>query len=218
MAKLTVVLADDNELIRKGVTALLEAARDVEVVAECADAEDVLRVVDESCPSVVITDIRMPPTHSDEGIRLALELRAAHPALGVVVLSQFDDPAYVVTLFERGSERLGYLLKERVDSDSLLRAVRSVASGGSSVDARIIDVLVEARTGTGTGIERLTPREREVLARIAEGLNNAGVAEALTISERAVARHINSIFTKLDLGESEIGHRRVMAVLRWLAD
>lgn len=216
-AEITVVLADDNVLIREGVAGLLRSVEGITVMAECSDADAVRRVVADEQPHVVVTDIRMPPTHTDEGIVLAIELRERHPTLGVVVLSQFDDPAYVVSLFEHGSERLGYLLKERVGPDSLEQAVRAVAGGGSSVDSRIIDVLVEARGRRRSGIDRLSPREREVLSKIAEGLNNAAVAEALVISERAVARHINSIFTKLDLGEDEGAHRRVKAVLKWLA-
>ncbi len=216
MTTIEVVLADDNLLIREGVAAVLRSLPGIELVGECSDAQSLRRTVDELCPDVVITDIRMPPTHTDEGIVVARELRAAVDDLGIVVLSQFSDPSYVLMLFEDGSDRLAYLLKERVGPDSLEHAIRSVAAGESSVDPRIVDVLVEARTRRPSGIDRLTPREREVLAKIAEGLNNAAVASALVLSERAVARHINSIFSKLGLGDDDGAHRRVKAVLMWL--
>lgn len=214
---LRVVLADDHVLIRQGVAAVLEVIDDVELVAEAEDLDSLLAAVDKHRPDVLVTDIRMPPTGTDEGITAALAVRSAHPGLGVVVLSQFAEPEYVLQLFEDGSERLGYLLKDKVNPAELERAVRSVASGGSAVDGSIVDVLVRARGRKPSAIDRLTPREREVLACIAEGLNNAAVAERLVLGEKAVAKHINSIFSKLDLGEQPQSHRRVKAVLLWLS-
>ena len=211
------ILADDNLLIRQGVAAILHAIPDVELVAECEDAEQLHAAVAEHHPDVVVTDIRMPPTHTDEGITAALAIRAGHPDTGVVVLSQFSDPTFVLTLFADGSERLGYLLKEHVGPGDLGRAVRAVAGGGSSIDPKIVDVLVQARSAKPSAIDRLTPRESEVLSHIAEGQNNATIAESLVLSEKAVANHINSIFSKLDLGGDPQAHRRVKAVLLWLA-
>jgi DNA-binding NarL/FixJ family response regulator len=214
---LRVVLADDHELMRKGVAAVLRLIDEVDLVAECDHYDSLIASVDEHLPDVVVTDIRMPPTGTDEGITAALAIRERHPEIGVVVLSQFAEPEYVLQLFENGSDRLGYLLKDKVNSGDLERAVRSVVSGGSAVDGAIVDVLVNARGRGPSAIDRLTPREREVLSCIAEGLNNAAVAERLVLSEKAVAKHINSMFSKLDLGVEEQSHRRVKAVLLWLA-
>lgn len=212
------LLADDSLLIRQGIASLVGSIDDVELVGEAADVESLMVSIGELGPDVVITDIRMPPTHTDEGIRAAIDIRSQHPNIGVVVLSQYAEPSFVLELFHNGSEGLGYLLKERVGPGDLERAIRSVAEGGSSVDARIVEVLVKAKTRRPSAIDQLTPREREVLGCIAEGLNNAAVAEELVISDRAVARHINSIFAKLALGEDEDAHRRVKAVLMWLAE
>ncbi len=217
MTSLRVVLADDNLLIRQGVAALLTNIDGVNLVAECADVEELRSAVGVHTPDVVISDIRMPPTHTDEGITAALEIRRERSGTGVVVLSQYSDPAFVLALFEHGSDGLGYLLKERVSPDELERAVRAVASGGSVVDPRIVEVLVEGRTRRPSAVDELTPREREVLALIAEGFNNTAVADQLVLSQRAVAKHINSIFSKLGLSEEETAHRRVKAVLMWLA-
>jgi len=213
-----VVLADDSLLIRQGVRSLLEDIDGVEVVAECNDADELLAAVAEHQPDVVVTDIRMPPGHTDEGIRAALRIREERPSTGVVVLSQYSEPEYVLMLFENGSDGLAYLLKERIgDIDQLEHAVRAVAGGGSSVDPEIIDVLVRGRARSSGPLSRLTPRETEVLAAIAEGLNNTAIAERLVLSDKAVAKHINSIFAKLDLGGSDDVHRRVKAVLLWLS-
>ena len=213
-----VVLADDSLLIRQGVRALLDEIDDIDVVAECGSYDELLDAVVDHEPDVVITDIRMPPTHGDEGIRAALAIRESSPDTGVVVLSQFSEPEYVLMLFEHGSDGLGYLLKERVGNiDELERAVRAVAGGGSSVDPEIIDVLVRGRSQGDGVLDRLTPRETEVLAAIAEGLNNAAIAERLVLSDKAVGKHINSIFSKLDLGAADDVHRRVKAVLLWLS-
>ena len=211
------VLADDNVLIREGVAAVLTTIDAVEVVAQCGDRDELERAVKTEKPDVVVTDIRMPPSHTDEGIAAAVAIRAQHPEIGIVVLSQYSEPSFVLSLFEDGSDGLAYLLKERVSPAELGRAVHAVADGGSAVDARIVDVMVQARSNRPSAIDRLTPRESEVLALIAEGFNNAAVAKRLVLSEKAVANHINSIFSKLDLGEVEGTHRRVKAVLLWLA-
>ncbi len=212
-----VVLADDHLLIRQGVAALLASIDGVTVVGECDDYDSLMAAVEREEPDVVVTDIRMPPTNTDEGIRAALAIRAEHPNVGAVVLSQFAEPSFVLRLFEDGSDRLGYLLKDRVTRPELERAITSVTTGGSAVDSKIVEVLVETRSRSETEIDALTPRERDVLAAIAEGLNNAAVAEALTISEKAVAKHINSIFSKLGLGEADDTHRRFKAVLMLLS-
>lgn len=214
---LRVVLADDHELIRHGVAAMINSIDGTEVVAECRDAIELSAAVADHDPDVVVTDIRMPPTNTDEGIAAAVSIRANHPDIGVVVLSQFTDPEYVLQLFEDGSDRLGYLLKDKVNPSELERALRSVADGGSAVDASIVDVLVQGRSRRPSAIDSLTPRESEVLSCIAEGLNNSAVAERLVVSEKAVAKHINSIFSKLDLAFEDQSHRRVKAVLLWLA-
>jgi len=217
-ARMRVVLADDHLLIREGVAALLSSIDGVEVVAECADYDSLLETVEREQPDAVVTDIRMPPTNSDEGIRAARQIRASSPSVGVVVLSQYAEPSFVLRLFENGSEGLGYLLKDRVTRAELQRALRAVTGGDTAVDTKIVEVLVGARAGSQSPIELLSPREREVLAHIAEGLNNAAVAESMVISERAVAKHINSIFSKLGLGpDDDSVHRRVRAVLIWLA-
>jgi len=214
---LSVVLADDHLLIRQGVRTLLESLDEVEVVAECDDYDTLMAAVAQHTPAVVVTDIRMPPTNTDEGIRAAREIRAAYPSTGVVVLSQFAEPSFVLQLFDDGSEGLGYLLKDRVDRAELDRAVQAVTTGGSAVDSKIVEVLVSARNRSDSAIDRLTAREREVLAAVAEGMNNAAVAAELIISDKAVAKHINSIFSKLDLGDADDTHRRVKAVLLWLS-
>ncbi len=209
-------MADDNVLIRQGVASIVSPMDDIELVGEYADVDSLFAGVAEHQPDVVITDIRMPPTHTDEGIRAAKEIRRTSTTTGVVVLSQFADPSYVLSLFEDGSDRLGYLLKDRVTRADLERAIRSVARGDSSVDAKIVEVLVASRGRRASAIDTLTPREREVLALIAEGLNNAAIGEELTLGHRAISKHINSIFSKLGLGDEEHAHRRVKAVLMWL--
>jgi len=214
---LSVVLADDHLLIRQGVRTLLESLDGVEVVAECDGYDSLMAAVAQHTPTAVVTDIRMPPTNTDEGIRAAREIRAAYPNTGVVVLSQFAEPAFVLQLFDDGSEGLGYLLKDRVDRAELKRAVLAVTTGGSAVDSKIVEVLVSARNRNDSAIDRLTARESEVLAAVAEGMNNAAVAAELVISDKAVAKHINSIFSKLDQGDTSDAHRRVKAVLLWLS-
>ncbi|MGO9656822.1 MAG: response regulator [Acidimicrobiales bacterium] len=216
---LRVVLAEDNYLVREGVGKLIDLEEDLEVVAACIDYPSLLRAVEQESPDVVVTDIRMPPTGSDEGIRAANELRALHPNLGVVVLSQYSEPAYALRFLENGSKGRAYLLKERVsDIGQLASAIREVARGGSVIDPEVVDNLVKARSQDARSpLRALTPREVEVLAEMAQGKNNAAVASALVLSERAVEKHINSIFFKLGLSEETEVHRRVKAVLLFLA-
>jgi DNA-binding NarL/FixJ family response regulator len=215
-----VVVAEDNYLVREAVTRLLETQESITVVAASADLDGLLRAVDEHDPDVVLTDIRMPPSGTDEGVRAAAQLRTSHPRLGVVVLSQYADPSYALELLEGGSARRAYLLKERVsDVDQLVRAIQEVAGGGSVIDPRVVEALVEARARRADSpLQHLTPREREVLGEMAQGRNNAAVAAALGLSERAVEKHINSVFAKLGLSEEPDVHRRVKAVLLYLAD
>ena len=212
-----VVLCDDSFLAREGIARVLESIEDVELVASCVELDELRAAVEREKPDVVLTDIRMPPTNTDEGIRFALELRSSHPAVGVVVLSQHADPSYAMALFSDGSERRGYLLKERVkDEDELVRALQEVVAGRSLVDPRIVDKLVSARVDKDPGLERLTPRERQILAMIAEGRSNNAIADRLMVTKRAVERHINGIFLKLDLGEASDVNRRVKAALLYL--
>jgi DNA-binding NarL/FixJ family response regulator len=215
-----VVVAEDNYLVREAVTRLLDSDDDIEVVGACEDLDSLLAFVREHEPDVVVTDIRMPPTGTDEGVRAAKLLRASHPGVGVVVLSQYVEPSYALELLDEGSERRAYLLKERIsDVDQLVRAIREVAAGGSVIDPKVVDALVTARSRKkDSPLDRLTPREHEVLAEMAQGRNNASVAAALGLSERAVEKHINSVFSKLDLSEEPDAHRRVKAVLLYLAD
>ena len=216
---LRVVLAEDNYLVREGVGKLIDLEPDLEVVGACIDYPSLLKTVQEESPDVVVTDIRMPPTGTDEGIRAANELRSLYPSLGVVVLSQYSEPAYALRFLENGSKGRAYLLKERVsDIGQLASAIREVARGGSVIDPEVVDNLVKARSqDTRSPLRALTPREVEVLAEMAQGKNNAAVAAALVLSERAVEKHINSIFFKLGLSEETDVHRRVKAVLLFLA-
>jgi DNA-binding NarL/FixJ family response regulator len=218
--RIRVVLAEDSYLVREGVTRLLATDPDIEVVATCADYDEILAVLERDKPDVVLTDIRMPPTGTDEGIRIAEHLREQSPTTGVVVLSQYADPPYALSLLEKGSERRAYLLKERVsDLDQLHNAIVAVHEGGSVIDPKVVEALVAARSRRAESpLEHLTPRESEVLGEMAQGKNNAGIAAALVLSERAVEKHINSIFSKLGLSEEPDVHRRVKAVLLFLSD
>jgi len=212
-----VILAEDNYLAREGIVRVLESIEDLDLVAAYGDLDAVRAGVERDRPDVVVTDIRMPPSHTDEGIRLADELRTTRPEVGVVVLSQHESPLYALALFDRGAERRAYLLKERVrDQSELGRAVREVAGGGSVVDPRIVEALLSAHTRAHAPLEELTPRELEILALIAEGRSNTAIAEALVVTKRAVERHINAIFRKLELEESEDVSRRVTAALLYL--
>jgi DNA-binding NarL/FixJ family response regulator len=213
-----VVVAEDSMLVREGIVKLLEVHGDIEIVGLCADLDELLAAVEREEPDAVLTDIRMPPTGTDEGIKAAAALRASHPNVGVVVLSQYAEPAYALELLDGGSEGRAYLLKERLsDGQQLVAALREVAAGGSVVDPKVVEVLVGARRPATSPLERLTPRETEVLAEIAQGKNNAAVASSLVLSERAVEKHINSLFSKLGLTEEPEVHRRVKAVLLYLA-
>ncbi|HMD46401.1 MAG TPA: response regulator transcription factor [Acidimicrobiales bacterium] len=213
------VLAEDNYLVREGLGKLIESEPDLELVAACADYDGLLAAVADERPDVVVTDIRMPPTGTDEGIRAAGVLRELHPDIGVVVLSQYSEPAYALAFLDGGSRGRAYLLKERVsDIGQLAAAIREVAAGGSVIDPLVVDALVAARAKPADSpLRRLTPRETEILSEMAQGKNNAAVAASLVLSERAVEKHINSIFSKLALSEEPDIHRRVKAVLLFLS-
>jgi DNA-binding NarL/FixJ family response regulator len=217
---LRVVIAEDNALLRDGLVRLVDAPPDLEVVAACGDLPALLAAVDEHRPDVVVTDIRMPPTGTDEGIQAAADLRIAAPSIGVVVLSQYANPAYALALLDGGSEGRAYLLKERVaDVDEVLAAIRDVAGGGSVIDPKVVESLVSATSRRrATELDRLTPRETEILQEMATGKNNAAIAATLILSERAVEKHTNSIFSKLGLTEEPNLNRRVKAVLMYLAE
>ena len=212
------MLADDHYLVREGVARLIETQPDLELVASCDDYDSAAAAVAEYKPDVVITDIRMPPTGTDEGVRLAEHIRTSYPGTGVVVLSQYAEPTYALSLLEKGSEGRAYLLKERVsDLDELVLAIRAVADGGSVIDPKVVEALVSSRRADkASPLAALTPRELEVLEQMASGRNNAAIAKVLVLSERAVEKHINSIFSKLGLSEETAIHRRVKAVLLFL--
>jgi DNA-binding NarL/FixJ family response regulator len=215
-----IVLAEDSYLMREGISSLLELDNELELVASCENPEELFAAVAEHDPDVVITDIRMPPTQTDEGIRAALQIRAQHPNTGVVVLSQYVEPDYALRLFTHGSDGLAYLLKERVaDLAELTNAIERVAAGGSVIDPKVVEALIEARIEQESSVlGRLTDRELEVLAEMAKGGTNVAIGEALFISPRSVEKHINSIFTKLDLSPTDDVHRRVAAVLMYLGE
>ena len=212
------MLAEDNLLVRQGVTTLLATCDDIEVVATCADTDELFAAVDDHHPDVVVTDIRMPPTHTDEGIRAAAVLRRRHPDLGVLVLSHYVEPAYALDLLEHGSRGRGYLLKDHVDDiDRLIEAVRSVALGGSYIDDDVVDALVRGRARTPDAVlATLTSREADVLAELATGRSNAAIARHLGISEHAIEKHTSTIFAKLGLVDDGDINRRVSAVVLYL--
>jgi len=214
-----VVVAEDSFLVREGLQQLLASSPTVEVVAACDDVDSLLEAIERERPDVVLTDIRMPPTRTDEGIRVASRLRETHPDTGVIILSQYSEPAYVLDLLERGSDRRGYLLKERVrDRGQLVSAIDTVARGGSLIDPKIVEVLVTAKArAEHSPLRELTSREREVLAEIATGKSNTAIAESLVLTKRAVEKHINSIFMKLGLAAAEDVSKRVKATLLYLA-
>lgn len=217
---LRVVFAEDNYLVREGTVALLSSVDDVEVVGTAAAYDELIAAVETGSPDAVLTDIRMPPTGTDEGIRAAKAIRASHPDVGVVVLSQFTDEEYAYELLKDGAEGLGYLLKERVaDVGEVVRALNEVARGGSVLDPKVVEALVAAKDRMAhSPLASLTDREREVLSHMAQGQNNAAIAKSLFLTERAVEKHINSLFHKLDLTEEPDVHRRVMAVLAFLRE
>ena len=217
---LRVVFAEDNYLVREGTAALLGTVDDVELVGTATDRDDLLAAVEEHLPDVVLTDIRMPPSGTNEGIEAAKRIRASHPEIGVVVLSQFAEEDYAYELLKDGAAGLGYLLKERVaDVAELVRALREVSHGGSVLDPKVVEALVAAKERmVHSPLGQLTDREREVLAHMAQGQNNGAIAKSLFLTERAVEKHINSLFHKLDLTEEPDVHRRVMAVLAFLRE
>ncbi len=216
---LRLILGEDSFLAREGITRALESVGGIEIVAVCDDLDSLRAAVLESDVDVVLTDIRMPPTNTDEGIQLAGELRSTHPNVGVVVLSQHADPLYAIALFDEGSSRRAYLVKDRVTEPSeLARVLREVADGGSAVDPTVVERLLDLQRRRGNRqLDLLTPRELEILGLIAEGRSNSAIAESLVITKRAVERHINAIFSKLDLGAPDDINRRVKAALLYLA-
>lgn len=216
----SVAVADDNLIVREGIAQLLSGQPDIDVVASCDDLDSLLEAIEEHLPDVVLTDIRMPPTHSDEGIRLAALLREHHPEVGVVVLSNYAEAGFALALLETGSEGRAYLLKERVHSRTqLVSAIHSVAAGGSVMDPKVVEPLVTAKTRSEhSPLSELTARECEVLSEIAQGKSNAAIAESLVLTKRAVEKHINSIFLKLNLSDIEDVSKRVKAALMFLAE
>jgi DNA-binding NarL/FixJ family response regulator len=215
-----IALAEDSLIVREGIQQLLASMADVEIVASCGDLGSLIEAIDADPPDVVLTDIRMPPSETDEGIQVAAQLRESHPQIGVVVLSQYSDPSYALALLESGSDRRAYLLKERVhDRAQLLSTIRTVAEGGSVIDPKIVEVLVaEKARADQSPLAELTPREHEVLSEIAQGKSNTAIAASLVLTKRAVEKHINSIFLKLGLSDEEDIAKRVKATLMFLSD
>jgi DNA-binding NarL/FixJ family response regulator len=215
MSSLRVVVADDSVLLREGLCRLLEESG-FDVVGQAGDAEDLMRKVGAHKPDVAVVDVRMPPTHTDEGLRAAHRIRSEQPSTAVLVLSQYVEEAYALDLLSESTERTGYLLKDRVsDVDTFTDAVRRVANGGSALDPEVVALLLGRRRREDP-LESLTAREREVLGLISEGRSNNAIAEALVVTERAVEKHVTSIFSKLDLPPTMEDHRRVLAVLAYL--
>jgi DNA-binding NarL/FixJ family response regulator len=214
------VLAEDHYLVREGIQRLLETRPDIELTAVCGDLDSLLAAVDTDRPDVVVTDIRMPPSDTDEGIQAAERLRETNPEIGVVVLSQYANPSYVLALLEGGSARRAYLLKERVkDPGQLVDAIQAVAEGGSVIDPKVVEALVaESARAEESPLNQLTPRECDVLREMAEGKNNAAIAETLVLTERSVEKVIHSIFLKLGLTWETAVHKRVKAVILYLAE
>jgi DNA-binding NarL/FixJ family response regulator len=213
-----VVLGEDSFLVREGIASVLRNLDDVELVETTADLDELRTSVERMKPDVVVTDIRMPPSNTDEGIRFADELRSSHPDIGVVILSQHAEPRYAMALLSAGSGRRAYLLKDRLtDEAELNQALHNVAAGESLIDPRVVEKLVGAREKWDSELGTLTPREFEILGLIAQGRSNRWIASKLTITKRAVERHINAIFLKLDLGEPEDVNRRVQAALLYLS-
>ncbi len=220
LAPTRVALADDSYLVRQALVSILTRSEEVTLVASYSDATSLLASVERDRPDVVLTDIRMPPSGDDEGIRLAVELRRLYPGMGVVVLSQYAEPRYALQLLGEGSDGLAYMLKERVaDRNQLLSAISAVAAGGSYVDPKVVEALISARArAKDSHISELTPRELEVLALVAQGLSNAAIGTQLFLTKRAVEKHVGAILAKLSLPDSEDVSRRVMATLAYLSD
>jgi DNA-binding NarL/FixJ family response regulator len=217
---LRIVVAEDAFLAREAIEQVLSRSPALDVIGVYEDRYSLLAAIDEKAPDAVVTDIRMPPTGTDEGIQVAQSLRETHPGIGVVVLSQYVEPSYALALLEAGSAGRAYLLKERIhDDEQLVRAIEAVVAGESVIDPKVVDALLEARARhDASPLSELTDRESEVLAQIAQGKSNAAIAESLVLTKRAVEKHINSIFLKLDLRDSDDVSRRVKATLMFLAD
>jgi DNA-binding NarL/FixJ family response regulator len=217
--RIRVVIGEDIFLVREAVERILGESQRIEVVSSSGDRDSLIAAIEAEQPDAVVVDIRMPPTGTDEGIQVARALRESHPQIGVVVLSQFADPEYVLALLESGSEGRAYLLKERLrDAEQLVSAIEAVVAGESIVDPKVVEVLAKARTiAKDSPLSELTPRERQVLSEIAEGKSNAAIARSLVLTKHAVERHINSIFTKLQLGTPDDVSLRVKAALLFLA-
>ena len=215
-----VAVADDSYLVREALTHVLDAASGVEVIAACGDLDSLQRVIDADRPDVVVTDIRMPPSDTDEGLQVAARLRRTHPTIGVVVLSQYADPQYGLALLDDGSDGRAYLLKERIRHRAqLVSAIEAVAQGGSMIDAKVVEGLIDARKrAERSPLADLTRRELEILAFVARGYSNQAIADELVLTKRAVEKHINAIFLKLDLTEAQDVSRRVKAALIYLAE
>jgi DNA-binding NarL/FixJ family response regulator len=215
-----IALADDSFIVREGLREVLSAQPEIEVVASCGDLGGLLAAVEAERPDVVLTDIRMPPSKTNEGIQAAARLRESHPKVGVVVLSQYLEPDYALELLESGSDRRAYMLKERLhDRVQLVSVIQSVAVGGSFIDPKVVEILVAAKArAERSPLLELTPREREVLAEIAQGKSNSAIAESLVLTKRAIEKHINSIFLKLDLSYADDVSRRVKAALLFLSE
>jgi DNA-binding NarL/FixJ family response regulator len=218
--QIRVAVAEDSYVIREFLTAMLNSASEVELVAVCTNGKELRTAIAASEPDVVLTDIRMPPSGAEEGVQIAASLRETHPNVGVVVLSQYAEPAYALSLLEHGTGGRAYLLKERIrNKEQLLDAIKAVARGGSVIDPIIVDVLIEARSRAAKSqISQLTARERELLAEIAAGKSNSAIAESLVLTKRAVEKHVNSIFSKLNLPETQDVSRRVKATLIYLSE
>jgi len=215
-----IVIAEDSYLVREGLTQLLSSDPELELVGVAEDGRSLLEAIERESPDVVLTDVRMPPFRDNEGVRIASELRESHPEIGVVVLSQYADPEFALGLFDSGSEGRAYLLKERVRNRAeIVAAITAVAEGGSVIDPKIVDALIAERSrATDSPLAHLTTREREVLAEVAAGKSNAAIAESLFLTKRAVEKHINAIFMKLNLREADDVSRRVKATLIFLSE
>jgi DNA-binding NarL/FixJ family response regulator len=212
-----IVIAEDSVLLRAGIASLLEEAGH-EVVAAVGDGDALIDAVDRQVPDLAVVDVRMPPTFTDEGLRAALRVRSMHPATGILVLSQYVEERYAAELLATQTNGVGYLLKDRVaDVREFLDALQRVGDGGTALDPEVVAQLL-ARSGRQDPLERLSPREREVLGLMAEGRSNAAIAQALVVSDGAVEKHVTNIFSKLDLLPADQDHRRVLAVLRWLGE
>jgi DNA-binding NarL/FixJ family response regulator len=219
-AAIRVVLADDSYLVRAALERVLGAAAGIDVVGSCGDRRSLAEAIEAEQPNVVVTDIRMPPSDSDEGLQVAADLRLTHPEVGVVVLSQYSDPRYGLALLEGGSDRRAYLLKERIQhGGQLVTAIETVAEGGSMMDAKVVETLISARRRVERSpLGELTPRELEILGFVARGHSNQAIADELVLTKRAVEKHINAIFLKLNLTDAHDVSRRVKATLIYLAE